>query len=118
MMRHYLLVCASALLLGACSSTIEKEWECPAQKGLGCKTIKDIRSIIAPSSGSSTVAVSTAQSPNVQGGRPLNITGGPTYREDEVMRIYFSSFEDEGGNFHSPSDIYVVMENSGWVEAD
>lgn len=111
-----LLLSISLLTLSGCATlqgnNVESEWECPAQKGFACRSIKSIRTMIAEPG--------SAPTPVVLGATPqIKNAGVPEWRPDQIMKIYVGDFVDQQGNYHEEHVIYSVVEQGGWaIEGD
>ena len=90
------------------SKNVKNDWDCPAEEGFGCRTIANIRSMIARP-GQGPAAVVLGSTPD------LNVNGAPTWRPDQIMKIHVADFVDDKGNYHAENVIYSVVQHGGWA---
>jgi len=108
--KTFITAIATIALTGCASFTNENvsdDFECAAQKGFGCISIKNIRSMIAGGG--------TRHQPQYNGAAPLvSVSGVPKYSSDVILKVHLGNFVDEHGNYHDDSTFYVVARQGGW----
>lgn len=111
--RHSALVALAALCLPACAtSTVEKEWDCGAQSGLGCRSIAEIQNeIVQPGEAPSAQYIGAARVL----GPDLQYQGVPMWERDRIMKMFVGDFVDTSNNYHAESVVYVVVTHAGWA---
>ena len=107
------LVCLAGLSLSACAtSTVEKDWDCGAQPGLGCRTIAEIQSeIVQPGEAPDARFIGAARVL----GPDLQYQGVPMWEPDRIMKMFVGDFVDTSNNYHAESVVYVVVNEAGWA---
>ena len=107
------LVCLAGLSLSACAtSTVEKDWDCGAQPGLGCRTIAEIQTeIVQPGEAPDARFIGAARVL----GPDLQYQGVPMWEPDRIMKMFVGDFVDTSNNYHAESVVYVVVNEAGWA---
>lgn len=111
-MFKYGLIIAASLSLTGCStllksSNVAEEFDCPAQAGVGCKSIKDIRSMIVTGGAPQSAYYNTA-------GPEVSVSGVPKWSPDVILKMHVGSYIDTYGDYHEDSVVYVVARQGGW----
>lgn len=113
-LHTYLTLAALAgLTLSACAtSTVEKEWDCGAQPGLGCRTIAEIQNeIVQPGDAPNAQYIGAARVL----GPDLQYQGVPMWEPDRIMKMFVGDFVDTSNNYHAESVVFVVVNEAGWA---
>lgn len=121
-------------LLTSCAGVYDQGFDCPAEKGVGCKSISQVNSMVDKGgldkkicTGSSCNIVTPVKSQSNPkhilkrfdqiGIRRSNLPGEKVIRVPErTQRIWVASHEDVDGNFVEESFVHAVIENGKWRE--
>ena len=114
-------------LLTSCAGVYDQGFDCPAEKGVGCKSISQVNSMV--DKGGLDKKICTGSSCNIVepqpkiilkrfdqiGIRRSNLPGEKVIRVPErTQRIWVASHEDVEGNFVEESFIHTVIEKGKW----
>lgn len=112
------------LLLNACCSNLNSDFECPMKPGIRCESLDQVnarvdRGEIGKPSLSSTPCCCKANTliptPVVYKSEINFRRGEPLRYGETVMRVWVAPYEDTAGNYHQESDIYTVVKPSHWI---
>lgn len=116
-----------ALMLSACSTTSET-FDCPAGKGVGCKSISTVNKMVEQGKLSnndepgSIQAVSPVFAPNnlvseTSADRQEIVLSDQTTVnriKEEHLRVWVAPFQDDQGNLHEGSVVHTVIRPGYW----
>lgn len=130
-----LLGLAFCFSLCACSTTSET-FDCPAGKGVGCKSISAVNHMVNQGEQPHTplgsleergvqfitplsAPVISADSPGVetlskQSNIPLSDTMAVHRMQEEHLRVWIAPFQDTQGNLHEGSIVHTVLKPGSW----
>lgn len=107
------------LFLSACTSNNDL-FDCPAGKGMGCKSISEVNLMVeqghfgklddeetAPLKTLAPVAMDFEE---ISQTSTHNIERVP----EQNLRLWIAPFQDESGNFHEESSIHTVVRQGHW----
>lgn len=126
MHKNGLSLLAMSIILVGCSSSSET-FDCPAGKGLGCKSITEVNAIVSQEEETSKKdaleksAPAVAQKPGKEvsySAKDSSVPGSVRRAQDEHRRVWMAPFEDEEGNFHEASVIHTLVKPGAWQMSD
>ncbi len=120
-MRYFLLITAIAIL-GGCSSSsnVAKDFQCPVNQEGGCLEVSDgddvaleelerghpiMRGPLVTVSGRSPSVYRLPEDEGIKGQRT----------NESLTALWIGSFVDESGNYHPPSEVYIVIKPAEWI---
>ena len=119
-MRYFLLITATAILAGCSSSNIGTDFQCPINQEGGCLEVSDgddvalrelerghpiMRGPLVTASGWSPRAHRLPEDDSIKGQRT----------NESLTSLWIGSFVDESGNYHPPSEVYIVIKPAEWI---
>ncbi|MBY0280989.1 MAG: TraV family lipoprotein [Alphaproteobacteria bacterium] len=113
------LISSCLVFLSACTSNNEI-FDCPAGKGMGCKSISEVNRMVdqgqfGSSSDQETGSLKTlAPIVMVPEDIPQTSTSGIERIPEQNLRLWIAPFQDEAGNFHEESAIHTVVRQGRW----
>lgn len=116
MAKLKLLLISTVLAVSGCAS-MNSEFNCPAGKGVGCKSIHEINQMVDEgvlSSGESQPQphiLKTTLTPLLV---DINETALPQRSAEKILRVWIASYEDIEGNWHSPQTVHTVVKKAEW----
>lgn len=103
--------------LTGCAS-LNSEYNCPAKKGIGCKSIHEVNQIVDEGAiAYSKEAKEHEIQPFKQFTQTKAIGLAPKRSFEKVLSILIAPFVDKSGNYHDASTVHTVIENSDWVRS-
>jgi len=123
MRRRIILISVVGIILSGCATAGDKrDWDCPAQSGLGCLSIADTaKRILGGNRVNKKVDTFQTQSPELE--TPSYTTYAPDYgpvssvpswTQEDILKIHVMPFVDAVNSYHEQSVIYSVVSTGGW----
>ncbi|MBY0281128.1 MAG: TraV family lipoprotein [Alphaproteobacteria bacterium] len=118
-MKERIIIPSLFLFLSACTSNNEL-FDCPAGKGMGCKSISEVNRMVDQgqfeSSNDSETESLKALAPIVMTPEDMVQTSmsGVERIPEQNLRLWIAPFQDEAGNFHEESAIHTVVRQGRW----
>lgn len=113
-LRQILIVGTGMLTLSGCAS-MNSEFNCPAGKGIGCKSIQEVDEQVnqgklgAIDSPTKSIALQEKiVKPSVIQAIP------PTRFPETILSIWIAPYEDKQGNYYAESRVYSVVREGKW----
>ena len=124
---HKTIVALSlGILLSGCSTTSET-FDCKAGKGVGCKSISQVNSMVDEGSlGSekegnlatplSTPVITTASLSSNSSGQNIALSDDMAVHRirEEHLRVWIAPFQDHQGNLHEGTIVHTVLKPGFW----
>lgn len=130
MRRLLLMIPLLTLLAGCADSTVTGEWSCPASQPDGCLSVADgdrlaLANLTAPPpsvailQGPDQQHIAPATSPSrqtVSEGKSDSVSGTLEAQRipEELSRVWIGGFVDRAGNYHPPSEVWIVIRPAEW----
>jgi conjugal transfer pilus assembly protein TraV len=129
-----LLGLAFCFSLCACSTTSET-FDCPAGKGVGCKSIAEVNHMVnegglgesevekgkqsilplsSPIMATDSLTVERDKTLSQQAEIPLSDTMTVHRIQEEYLRVWIAPFQDAQGNLHEGSIVHTVLKPGSW----
>lgn len=121
-MAKFMLLAVTISFLTGCAS-LNSEFNCPAKKGLGCKSIEEINQKVndgvlgdtsLKTSNTSNI-VTTPKHANTPSLFSHYYPNKPGRTRDKVLSIWIAPYVDNKGNFHDASTVHTVVKPSDWL---
>ena len=118
-MKKLHIIPSLLLFLSGCSSNNEL-FDCPAGKGMGCKSISEVNSMVdqgefgGSSDEESSPLKALAPIAMTSEDIPQTSSGGIERIPEQNLRLWIAPFQDEAGNFHEESAIHTVVRQGRW----
>jgi conjugal transfer pilus assembly protein TraV len=118
-MKKRIMIPSLFLFLSGCTSNNEL-FDCPAGKGMGCKSISEVNRMVDQGyferSSDEEAGSLKALAPVAMTSEDISQTppGGIERIPEQNLRLWIAPFQDEMGNFHEESAIHTVVRQGRW----
>lgn len=116
MAKVFLLIVSLSILTGCAS--LNSEFNCPAKKGIGCKSIQEVNELVNDGVLDNNL-IKTSKTPKTKNSAPsffsIGMKGKPARSRDKVLSIWLAPYEDANGNYHDASTVHTVIQDGAWL---
>jgi conjugal transfer pilus assembly protein TraV len=109
-------VLSITFLLSGCEM-MNSSYDCPLSEGASCMALHDMDAAVTRGEYPKNIRNNISESGTYVQHKDLMPGTYPSRTKDRVAKIWLAPYEDNSGNYHEQSNIYTVVENSGWSGA-